>query len=286
MARRKGGRIAGAGRNDYLEALMADIPAKPNDAASRYPHKRSRHWWANSEERSSRSLKPLRRLVPFVVRYPWRLGLMFLFLIVASFSSLAVPTVAGRAIDEGFVAENIAVLSQYAWVLVVIVAVTALASAARFYFISALGERVVTDLRTAVFEHLLTLDASFYDTNRVGELTSRLSGDVGAIRSAVGSTASLALRSTVMLVGAFTLMFVTNPALASVILVVIPAIVVPMMWFGRKVRVISRRTRDRVADLTAMATEILGGIKTVKSFTREEDQNEEFVEQSELSYQA
>ncbi|MEX0859737.1 MAG: ABC transporter transmembrane domain-containing protein, partial [Cucumibacter sp.] len=136
------------------------------------------------------------------------------------------------------------------------------------------------------FEHLLTLDASFYDTNRVGELTSRLSGDVGAIRSAVGSTASLALRSTVMLVGAFTLMFVTNPALASVILVVIPAIVVPMMWFGRKVRVISRRTRDRVADLTAMATEILGGIKTVKSFTREDDQNEEFVEQSELSYQA
>ncbi len=258
----------------------------PDSALARYPRQNRRRWWDDSSERKDKTLRPLRRLVPFVLRYPWRLGLMFLFLLVAAFSNLAIPGIAGQAVDEGFVAENIAALSQFAWVLILIIAVTAVAGAARFYFISALGERVVTDLRTAVFEHLLSLDASFYDTNRVGELTSRLSGDVGAIRSAVGGTASQALRSSVTLIGAFSLMLITNWQLASVLIVAVPAVVLPMMWVGTRVRIISRRTRDRVADLTAMATEILSGIKTVKSFTREEDQNEEFVEQSELSYEA
>lgn len=256
------------------------------NAARRYPNRSGWRWRLSAEEGASRSLKPLRRLVPYVVRYPWRLGAMMVFLLVAAFSSLSVPVVAGHAIDQGFVAENIDALSRYAWALIIIVAVMAVASAARFYFISALGERVVTDLRRSVFENLLRLDASFYDTNRVGELTSRLNGDVGAIRSAVGSTASVALRSSVMLIGAYAMMFVTNPPLASAIVFVVPALVVPLVWFGRRIRVVSRRTRDRVADLTAMATEILSAIKTVKSFTREPDQNSEFGEQSELSYQA
>ncbi|WP_245578800.1 ABC transporter ATP-binding protein [Cucumibacter marinus] len=232
------------------------------------------------------SLAPLRRLVPFILRYPWRLGLTVLFLLVSVIATLTIPAIAGNAVDEGFISQNIETISTYAWALVFIGFVMAVTSAARFYFISALGERVVADLRQATYEHLLKLDAAFFDVNRVGELTSRLNGDVASIRWAVGSTVSLALRSGVTFAGAFVMMFLTNPVMGTVTFIVVPAIVIPVVWLGRFVRKVSRRTRDRVADLSAQATETLMAIKTIKAFTREPQEYEEYGAQTENSYRA
>ncbi|RYE87290.1 MAG: ATP-binding cassette domain-containing protein, partial [Hyphomicrobiales bacterium] len=231
-------------------------------------------------------LKPLRRLLPFVLRYPWRLGLTLAFLLIAALTSLAIPALAGRIIDEGFVAQNLSMIASYGWVVIAIAAVMALASGARFYFISIIGERVLTDLRRAVFDHLLTLDATFFDTHRVGELTSRLNGDVATIRHAIGSSLSMTLRGMVTILGALVLMFLTSPYLTLAVVLVVPALVIPVIWLGRKLRHMSRRTQDALADISAMATEALSSTKTIKSFTQEPYQSADFGRRSEISFKA
>ena len=232
------------------------------------------------------SFSPLRRLVPFLTRYPVRLSLTFAFLLIAAVTSLSLPYLAGDFIDEGFVTENFEVVSSYAWLVIVIAAVMAVSGGARFYLISVIGERAITDLRRDVFEHLLTLDATFFDVNRVGELTSRLNADVATIRSAVGSSASLALRSLILMLGAVFMMFLTSFQLALGVIVVIPIIVVPLVVMGRRMKKVSKRTQSSLADLSAMITETLSSVKTVKSFTQEESQQELFRGFAETTYRA
>ena len=135
-----------------------------------------------------------------------------------------------------------------------------------------LGERVLTDLRKAVFDHLLTLDAVFFDTHRVGELTSRLNGDVATIRGAIGSSLSLVLRSIVTIAGAVVLMFLTSWYLALAVIVVAPALILPVVFIGKRLRRMSRRTQDALAEMSAMATEALSSTKTIKSFGQEAEQ--------------
>ncbi len=233
-----------------------------------------------------RQLQPLRRLLPFLLRYPWRLGLTVLFLLISAISSLAIPAVLGGAIDEGFVAQNIDMVGQYGWLIIGIAAIMAVASGARFYFISVIGERVVADLRQAVFSHLLRLETRYFDTHRVGELTSRLNGDTVSIRNAVGSSFSLALRSMVTIIGALTMMVLTSPVLTLGVVVALPAILIPVMVYARRLRGMSRKTQDALADLSAMATEMLGANRTVKAFTQEEVQAVHYSVSSEASYQA
>ena len=234
----------------------------------------------------AKDLKPLRRLVPFMLRYPWRLLLTFLFLLVAAIASLSIPIVMGGMIDEGFLQQNLDKVSQYGWGIVIVAGIMAIASGARFYFISIIGERVLTDLRKAVFDHLLILDSTFFDTNRVGELTSRLNADVAVIRNAIGTSASLALRSLVTIVGALIMMFLTAPSLAIVVMFVVPAIVLPVVIVARRLRAMSRRTQDALADISAMATESLGAIQTIKAFVQEKIQSASFGKWAEESYQA
>ncbi|WP_108459535.1 ABC transporter transmembrane domain-containing protein [Devosia naphthalenivorans] len=233
-----------------------------------------------------RKLQPLRRLMPFVLRYPVRLGLTVMFLLISAISSLSIPAMLGGAIDEGFIEQNLENVGRYGWLIVGIAAIMAIASGARFYFISVIGERVLADLRQAVFVHLLQLDARYFDTNRVGELTSRLNGDVGVIRAAVGSSFSLALRSIVTIVGALIMMFLTSPVLTLAVVIIGPALLLPVIAFSRRLRRMSRRTQDALADLSAMATEMLGATRTVKSFTQEEVQAGIYGARSEDSYQA
>ena len=144
-----------------------------------------------AQKAARRDLKPLRRLLPFLWRYPWRLGFTLVFLLIAALSSLGIPAIAGKIIDKGFIEQNLDNVTQYGWLALLIAMVMAAASAARFYFISIVGERVLTDLRRSVFDHLLTLDATFFDLHRVGELNSRLTGDVATIRGAIGSSLSM-----------------------------------------------------------------------------------------------
>ncbi|KRA41782.1 ABC transporter transmembrane domain-containing protein [Devosia sp. Root635] len=237
-------------------------------------------------EVSPRKLQPLRKLVPFMLRYPVRLGLTIAFLLISTVASLAIPALLGGAIDQGFVAQNLENVGRYGWLIIGVAAVMAVASGARFYFISVIGERVLADLRQAVFAHLLGLDARYFDTNRVGELTSRLNGDVATIRGAVGSSFSLALRSTVTIIGALVMMLLTSPILTLAVVVAAPAILFPVITFARRLRGMSRKTQDALADLSAMATEMLGATRTVKSFTQEPVQAANYDERSEASYQA
>lgn len=240
-----------------------------------------------SEVKSApRQLQPLRRLLPFLLRYPVRLALTILFLLISAISSLAIPAILGGAIDEGFVAQNIDMVGQYGWLIIGIAAIMAVASGARFYFISVIGERVVADLRQAVFSHLLRLETRYFDTHRVGELTSRLNGDTVSIRNAVGSSFSLALRSMVTIIGALAMMILTSPVLTLAVVVALPAILIPVMVYARRLRGMSRRTQDALADLSAMATEMLGANRTVKSFTQEEVQAVHYNVSSETSYRA
>lgn len=231
-------------------------------------------------------IQPLRKLLPFVLRYPVRLTLTVLFLLVSALSSLAIPNIMGGVVDQGFVAQNLDKVASYGWAIVIVAIIMALASGARFYFISVLGERVLADIRVAVFSHLLSLDAKFFDTHRVGELSSRLNGDVGVVRNAVGSSASLALRSMVTIGGALAMMFLTSPMLTLAVVIAAPMIILPIVAFTKRLRGMSWRTQQALADLSAMATEMLGATRTVKSFTQEPVQSAIYQERSEASYQA
>ncbi len=241
---------------------------------------------AAGRQRRQRDLKPLRKLLPFVLRYPVRLTLTILFLIIAAVASLAIPAIVGQLIDDGFTAQNIQLVARWGWVIVGITAVMAVASGARFYFISVLGERVITDLRRDTFNHLLSLDSTFFDMHRVGELTSRLNGDVATIRGAIGSSLSLALRSLVTILGAVVLMFLTSPFLALAVVIAAPALILPMLMIARRLRGMSRRTQDALAEMSAVATEVLGSSKTIKSFTQEPVQVAAYAERAEISYRA
>jgi ATP-binding cassette subfamily B protein len=233
-----------------------------------------------------KQLSPLRQLLPFVLRYPTRLSLTVLFLLISAVSSLAIPAALGGAIDEGFLEQNLTNVGRYSWLIIGIAAVMAIASGARFYFISVLGERVLADLRQASFRHLLSLDARYFDTHRVGELTSRLNGDVATIRGAIGSSFSLALRSMVTIIGAVAMMLLTSPMLTLGVVIAAPAILLPVITYSRRLRRMSRRTQDRLADLSAMATEMLGATRTVKSFTQEGVQARAYDARSEESFHA
>ncbi len=241
---------------------------------------------AADERKASKSLQPLRQLAPFVLRYPVRLVLTLGFLFIAALATLAIPIIAGRIIDVGFIERNLDALGNYSLIAIGIALVMAVATGARFYFISVLGERVVTDLRKAVFDHLLKLDTTFYDTHRVGELTSRLTGDVTTIRDAIGSSLSMTLRSLIIIIGAVILMFVTSWWLALAVIVVTPLTVLPVIFLARRLRKMSRRTQDALAEMSAMATETLGATKTVKSFTQEPYQSAAYSSRAENSFTA
>ena len=231
-------------------------------------------------------LGPIQRLGPFVLRYPWRLAIAAGFLVLSTGSSLVIPSLAGRIIDQGFVEQNLDKVGQYGLAALGVALVMALASAGRFYFVSLLGERVLTDLRRGVFEHLLTLDSRFFDLHRVGELTSRLNGDVATIRGAIGTSLSIMLRGGLTLIGAVVLMFLTSPYLTLIIAVVGPAIIIPVVLYARRLRHMSRRAQDAMADMSAMATEALGASKTIKSFVQEPEQSRLYGSRAEESFEA
>ncbi|MCF6343566.1 MAG: ATP-binding cassette domain-containing protein [Devosiaceae bacterium] len=240
----------------------------------------------NDAKKKPAKLKPLRALVPFLIKYPVRLILTLIFLLLAAALSLAIPILLGGIIDEGFVTQNLDKVFQYGLAIIGVATIMAAASGFRFYFISIIGERVLTDLRREVFNRLLSLDASFFDVHRVGELTSRLNGDVATIRGAIGSSASVALRSLVILIGALIMMFLTSPKLAFSVVIIGPLVVIPIVLFVHRLRAMSRTTQDRLADISAMATEILSSIKTVKAFVQEKIQIEIFSKRSEQSFDA
>ena len=231
-------------------------------------------------------LRPLLKLAPYVMRYRGRALAALVALVVAAVTTLLVPLAVRRMIDFGFSPEGIAMINSYFSVMLAIVAVLAGASAMRYYLVTTLGERIVTDLRRDVFGHLVALSPAFFDTARSGELISRLTADTTQIKSAVGSSVSIALRNFVLFVGAASMMVVTSPRLSGFVLAAIPLIVLPLVAFGRWVRRLSRTAQDTLADATAYASELIGAIRTVQAFTNERLAATRFDAEVEQAYEA
>lgn len=234
----------------------------------------------------ARTIQPLRRLLPFILRYPMLLLGFVVFLVAASVLTLMLPGAFRLVVDCGFGgATNSALCAAFPaqgslgifFIIGIIGAVLlGITSALRFYFISLLGERVVADLRATVYDHLLSLSATFYAKTRTGEVLSRLTTDTTLIQTVVGSSISVALRTVATTAGALVLMVITSWQLALLMMVVGPLIILPMLFFGRRVRRLSRSSQDALAEASARASESLRAIDTVQAFTREPEERSRF----------
>lgn len=217
--------------------------------------------------------RALLRLLGLLRPYKTRLALAGLALLMASGSVLLLGNGLRLVIDRGFLAADQQALAQSLGLMLAVVTVLALASALRYYQVTWIGERLAADLRQRVFDHLLTLEPSFFESasngRAAGEIASRLTADTSVLQSLFGSSVSLALRNLFMLVGAVVLMLVTQPWLSAMVLIGIPATLLPIVWYGRRVRRLSRTSQDRVAELGRYAEEALSGIKTLQAFTHE-----------------
>src|SRR6516165_2942165 len=231
-------------------------------------------------------LRPLLALWPFAARHRGRIALAFVALLIAALATLAVPIALRRMIDFGFAPDRIGLIDQYFAVMILVAAILAAASAARFYLVTTIGERVVADVRAAVFEHVTLLSAAFFDAALTGELISRLAADTTQIKSAVGVSVSTALRNLVLFIGSAAMMVVTSPRLSAFVLAVIPIIVLPLVAFGRMVRRRSRTAQDTLADASAYAAELMGAVRTLQAYTNEKLAGTRFGAAVERAYQA
>ena len=227
--------------------------------------------------------KSLSGLLPFLRPYRGRIVLAMLFLVLAALATLVFPLALRSLIDGGMVGSGLAAgsggqaqmgeqlltLRGHFFSLFAVSAALGLFSAARFYTVSWLGERVTADLRNAVYAHVLAQSPEFFETTQTGEVLSRLTGDTTLVQTVVGSSLSMGLRNAVMGVGALAMLVYTNPYLMVQVLGGLVLVVVPSVWFGRRVRRLSRASQDRVADSSAIAAEVINAIPVVQSYTAE-----------------
>ena len=218
-----------------------------------------------SRRRFGATLAPLRPLLPYVLRHYKIIALALIALSVAAGATLTLPVAVRGMIDHGFSKDSAGGVNAGFGALIGVVTVLALASAARYYLVTILGERFVADLRSDLFRHLSALDASFYDSAKTGELLSRLTADTTQLKSTFGSSASVALRNLFMFLGAIVMMIISSPKLSGVALAAIPLIVAPLILSGRAVRARSRKAQDALAGASAYAAENLAAVRTMQA---------------------
>jgi ATP-binding cassette subfamily B protein len=220
---------------------------------------------------------PLRQLWPYVRPYRGLVTLWLGALALSSLATLSLPVAVRFMIDRGFAGEDPAAVDRWFLGLLGVAVLLAVATALRFFFVSLLGEKVIADLRRGLYARLLRLDIEFFERTRSGELVSRLSADTELLRTVVGSSASVALRSLVTFIGSSIALAITSPRLAGFAAIGIPLIILPIVFFGRRVARLSREAQDRVADANARASETLNAIHTVQSHAREGHESERFA---------
>ncbi len=228
----------------------------------------------------------LRLLFPYLRPYRGRVTLALLSLLVAAGTVLAFGACLRALIDRGFAQGRPDILNYALASLLAVAAVLALASGARFYLVSWLGERVVGNLRKDLFDHVLRLGPAWFELKRSGDVMSRISADAQLIEQVVGSSASVALRNTLMCVGGIAMLVVTNPKLALFVLALVPVVVVPIVLFGRRVRILSREAQARIADMVSEGGEKLDAVRTVQSFAQEDTAVSRFGEATERAFAA
>ncbi|WP_188051815.1 ABC transporter transmembrane domain-containing protein [Azospirillum sp. Sh1] len=216
-----------------------------------------------------RDLGPLRRLVPFLLPYKWRILGAMMALTVAAGTVLGLGQGMRVLIDQGFAGGDTTLLDRALLVLLGVIALMAASTYGRFYLVSWIGERVVADIRRAVYDHVLTLSPGFFETTKTGEILSRLTTDTTLLQVVVGSSASIALRNTLLFLGGTGMLLITSPKLTGLVALVVPLVVAPIIFFGRRVRKLSRDSQDRIADIGSFVEETLAAIRTVQAFTHE-----------------
>ena len=236
--------------------------------------------------KKSKNLRPLMRLLPIMKLYQRQVIYALIALLIASIATLTIPVAVRRVLDHGFSVENAALVNQYFLMMILVVAVMAASSALRFYFVSWIGERVVADVRDQLFRHLTLLSPAFYEAQKTGEVVSRLTADTTQIKSAFSSTASIALRNLVMFAGALAMMVYTSPRLSMLAAGAIPLAVLPLIFYGRKVRKLSRLSQDALAESAAFAQERLSAITTVQSNTQEQATVKNFAKATQIAFDA
>ena len=220
----------------------------------------------------------------FIRPYGWQVAAAALALIVAAGTVLALGKGLRMLVDEGFASGNAALLDKAVLVLLAVVVLLAGATYARFYLVSWIGERVVADVRRAVFDRVIALSPAYFEINRTGEILSRLTTDTTILQVVVGSSVSVALRNVLLFAGGLVLLMVTSPKLTGLVLLVVPLVLLPIIFFGRRVRRLSRDSQDRIADVGAYVDESLNAIRTVQAFTHEALDSQRFGQRVESAF--
>ncbi|HEV2007960.1 MAG TPA: ABC transporter transmembrane domain-containing protein, partial [Burkholderiales bacterium] len=226
------------------------------------------------------------RLWRFIAPYRWKIACALAALVVAASCVLALGQGLRHVIDAGFGSRDPHLLNMALAAVVGVAVILACATWTRFYLMMSVGERVIADLREAVFSHVLTLSPAFFDASRTGEIASRLTNDSEQIRQVIGFGLSMFLRNGLMMLGALALLFATSPKLAAFIVLGVPATVIPILVMGRRVRSLSRLNQDRVADVSAHIDESLHEIRTVQAYGNEALAQRQFNTATEGAYAA
>jgi len=256
-----------------MTAIVASVTATP----------------APSAAAPAQRVKSLSGLLPFIRPYRGRVVLAIVFLVMAALSTLAFPVALKFLIDQGLVAtdpgQRVMALRDYFMALFGVGAALGVFSAARFYMVTWLGERITADLRNAVYTHVIQQSPEFFETTQTGEVLSRLTTDTTLVQTVVGSSLSMGLRNVVMGIGALIMLVVTNPLVMTQVLGILVLVVLPSLYFGRRVRKLSRASQDRVADTSAIAAEVLNAIPVVQGYTQEQREAARFDASTEEAFE-
>lgn len=233
---------------------------------------------------SSRHRRAIRLAAHFIAPYRWQVLGALLALIVTAGITLSMGQGIRLLVDKGFMTQSAHLLNQSIGFFLLLVLGLSVGTFVRFYLVSWIGERVVADIRRQVFNHLIGLHPGFYENNRSSEIQSRLTTDTTLLQSVIGSSLSLFLRNSLMVIGGVVLLFVTNPKLTSIVVVALPLVLVPILFFGRRVRSLSRQSQDRIADVGSYVAEALGQIKTVQAYNHQQQDQQRFASTVEQAF--
>ena len=229
-------------------------------------------------------IRQLARVLGFLAPYRRQVAIALVALVVAAGCVLVLGQGLRRVIDGGFSSGDAALLDSALVALLVVIVVMAIATYTRFYFVSWIGERVTADIRRAVFGHLLDLSPGFFEVTRTGEVISRLTNDTSLLEVVIGSSASFALRNTLIMLGSLVMLIVTSPKLTALVVLGVPLVIAPILLYGRRVRTLSRASQARVADVSVYIDEALHEIRTVQSYGHENEDRARFGERVEQAF--
>lgn len=240
---------------------------------------------SSSSQGKSKNLGILLELIKFIRPYQWKVIAALVALVFTASLTLSVGQGVRLLIDEGFAQQSTQELSNAIQLILALTVMISIGTFFRFYLVSSVGERVSADIRLAVFNHVITLHPSYFETNGSGDIMSRITTDTTLLQSIIGSSFSMAMRSALMCVGAVIMLFATNIKLTLIVLASVPFILVPILFYGRRVRALSRQSQDSMADVGSYAGEAIEHIKTVQSYSHEAQERASFATEVERAFE-